>query len=74
MSLEDVITQVNGGKPTLDGENSSTDTEPSTGASTSDRTFTLSVNGNEKTFDLLTLILYGVAIADVLLLYVAIKV
>lgn len=73
MSLEDVITQVEGGKPTLEGN--STDNESSSdGTSESTQSITLGVNGQQRSFDLLELILYGVVVADLLLLYVAIRV
>lgn len=71
MSLQDVIEQKNGSKPTMTTTDSDgdTNTTPSGG-----ETISLAVNGTAREFDILELILGGIVLADLLLLYVAIRV
>lgn len=71
MSLEDVIQQKNGSKPTMTTTDSSGTNESTQSGG---ETITLAVNGTAREFDILELILGGIVLADLLLLYVAIRV
>lgn len=71
MSLQDVIEQKNGSKPTMTTTDSGGDTNTT---SSGGETISLAVNGTAREFDILELILGGIVLADLLLLYVAIRV